>query len=280
MSVLEVNKLCKNYPSFRLDDVSFCLEEGKITGFIGRNGAGKSTTLKSILGLVHPDAGQISFFGMPFNENELEIKSRIAFAAGETDYFPHKKMRTLTEVTKRFYPLWDEETYARYMKSFGLDENKTPSELSSGMRVKYSLALALSHNAELIILDEPTSGLDPVSRDELLDILMDLSERGTTIFFSTHITSDLDKCADDIVFIRSGKIAAFGSLDEFLSRYRVARFGEEGIPQRLREKAQGIKRMRDGTQALFLASDAQGLTVRTAGLDDIMTMARDAQSEN
>jgi ABC-2 type transport system ATP-binding protein len=109
---------------------------------------------------------------------------------------------------------------------------------------------------------------------------MDLSERGTTIFFSTHITSDLDKCADDIVFIRSGKIAAFGSLDEFLSRYRVARFGEEGIPQRLREKAQGIKRMRDGTQALFLASDAQGLTVRTAGLDDIMTMARDAQSEN
>jgi len=280
MSVLAVNKLCKNYPSFRLDDVSFCLEEGKITGFIGRNGAGKSTTLKSILGLVHPDAGQISFFGMPFNENELEIKSRIAFAAGETDYFPHKKMRTLTEVTKRFYPLWDEETYARYMKSFGLDENKTPSELSSGMRVKYSLALALSHNAELIILDEPTSGLDPVSRDELLDILMDLSERGTTIFFSTHITSDLDKCADDIVFIRSGKIAAFGSLDEFLSRYRVARFGEEGIPQRLREKAQGIKRMRDGTQALFLASDAQGLTVRTAGLDDIMTMARDAQSEN
>lgn len=280
MSVLEVNKLCKNYPSFRLDDVSFCLEEGKITGFIGRNGAGKSTTLKSILGLVHPDAGQISFFGMPFNENELEIKSRIALAAGETDYFPHKKMRTLTEVTKRFYPLWDEETYARYMKSFGLDENKTPSELSSGMRVKYSLALALSHNAELIILDEPTSGLDPVSRDELLDILMDLSERGTTIFFSTHITSDLDKCADDIVFIRSGKIAAFGSLDEFLSRYRVARFGGEGIPQRLREKAQGIKRMRDGTQALFLASDAQGLTVRTAGLDDIMTMARDAQSEN
>lgn len=275
MSVLEVKGLCKNYPSFRLSDVSFSLGEGRITGFIGRNGAGKSTTLKSMLGLVHPDAGEVRFFGLPFRGHELEVKRNIAFAAGDAAYYPRKKLRTITEVTKSFYPQWDDGAYRNFIENFGLDEGKTPSQLSSGMKVKYSLALALSHHAKLVILDEPTSGLDPVSRDELLDVFMDLSAQGVTIFFSTHITSDLDKCADDIVFIRSGKIEAAGALEDLLAGYRVAQLAQGALTPELRAKARGVRRIRGGCDALFAAKDAPETGSRAATLEDIMTMTRD-----
>ena len=170
MNVLTVNNLRKEYKSFVLDNVSFSLENGKITGFIGRNGAGKSTTLKSLFGFVHADGGKVEFFGKPFESNEAEIKRRTGFLLGEVNYYSDKKIASITKVTKTFFSSWDDAAYGKYMKLFKLDENKKPSELSAGMKVKYSLALALSHGAELLILDEPTSGLDPVSRDELLDI--------------------------------------------------------------------------------------------------------------
>ena len=187
MKILSVENLCKTYPSFHLDKVSFCLDPGRITGFIGRNGAGKSTTLKSMLGLVHPDSGNISFFGKPFAGNESEIKEKIGFVAGGIDCYPKKKLKTITGVTKRFYKDWDDKAYKKYTERFALDETKTPDQLSAGMKVKYSLALALSHNASLLILDEPTSGLDPVSRDDLLDEFLALSDEGVTIFFSNDI---------------------------------------------------------------------------------------------
>ena len=215
MSVAQVRSLCKEYPSFTLSDVSFELHKGRITGFIGRNGAGKTTTIKSILNLVHPSSGEIEYFGLPLKENEAEIKQRIGYSTGAVNYYPKKKIRDIVSVTRTFYSNWDENAYREYLRLFAIDENKKPSELSDGMKVKLNLLLALSHRAELLILDEPTSGLDPFSRDELLEVFIELKNRGAAILFSTHITSDLEKCADDIVYIQNGKIAASCTADEF-----------------------------------------------------------------
>ena len=206
MNIVEVSHLEKEYPSFHLQDVSFSIKPGRITGFIGRNGAGKTTTIKSILNLVHPDRGDILFFGIPFTSREAEIKKRIGYSTGTVSWYPRKKIRDIIGIVSRFYETWDNESYRNYLRLFRLDENKTPLELSEGMKVKLNLLIALSHRAEILILDEPTSGLDPFSRDELLGIFNELKEQGVAVFFSTHITSDLEKCADDIVYISNGHI--------------------------------------------------------------------------
>ena len=233
MNIVELTDVCKTYPSFRLKEVSFSLEKGKITGFIGRNGAGKTTTIKSMLNLIHTDSGEISYFGMPLSGNEKEIKQRIGYSTGTVSWYPRKKISEIAEVTGSFYPDWDEAAYRKYMELFGIDENKKPIELSEGMKVKFNLLLALSHRAEVLILDEPTSGLDPFSRDELLELFMTLKEHGITIFFSTHITSDLERCADNIVYISGGEIIAACSKADFM--HDQGRPGEtlEGIFLRL-----------------------------------------------
>ena len=192
MATLWIDGLCKKYPAFYLDHVTFEVGEGKIMGFVGRNGAGKTTTIKSLFNYVHPDEGEVYFFGLNFRDNEAEIKSRVGYVGSDGSYYTQKRIRTITGVTKTFYPDWDEKIYQDCLRRFGLDENKKLKELSEGMKVKYQLTLALSHHAQLLVLDEPTSGLDPVSRDDLLDLFQDLVERdGVSILFSTHITSDL-----------------------------------------------------------------------------------------
>lgn len=208
MSIVEVRDLRKEYPAFTLQDVSFCIEQGRITGFIGRNGAGKTTTIKSILNLVHPDGGEINYFGLPLAGHEAEIKKRVGYSTGSVSWYPRKKIRDIVGIVSKFYETWDEEAYRRYLRLFELSEDKTPLELSEGMKVKFNLLIALSHGAEVLILDEPTSGLDPFSRDELLSVFAELKEHGVAVFFSTHITSDLEKCADDIVYISHGEIVA------------------------------------------------------------------------
>ncbi|MBR4234846.1 MAG: ABC transporter ATP-binding protein [Clostridia bacterium] len=218
MSICEVRNLCKEYPGFKLKDVSFTLEPGTITGFIGRNGAGKTTTLKSMLGHVHPSRGEVYYFGLPCAGNENLIKQRISYSTGTVNYYPKKKLKELIAVTRRFYANWDDAACAAYLKLFELDPEKAPCELSEGMKVKCNLMLALSHRAELLILDEPTSGLDPFSRDELTELFTFLKTRGAAILFSTHITSDLDKCADSIVYIRSGRLVLAAEKSEFRAR--------------------------------------------------------------
>ena len=257
MNVLEVEGLCKRYPAFALENVSFSVGAGRICGFIGRNGAGKSTTLGSLTGLVHPDAGAARFFGLDARENETAVKRRIGYVASGVNYYPNKKLRMITRVTRMFYDGWDDAAYARYMRLFNLDENKTPAQLSAGMKVKYALALALSHRAELLILDEPTSGLDPVSRDELLDVFMQLSREGKAILFSTHITSDLDKCADDIVYIRQGKILAEDTIGDFEQAWRLVQVADEAaLSARQRTALVGAKPAKHGLTALARAQDA------------------------
>ena len=220
MNVLEVRELRKTYPAFTLKDVSLDVPQGTIVGFIGRNGAGKSTTLKSILGLVHPDGGTVRAFGLDYAANEAAIRRRTGVVLGGIDFYPKKKVGVITDVTRRFYSNWDEDKYRHYLELFAIDESKRVDQLSSGMKVKYLLALALSHNAKLLILDEPTSGLDPVSRDELVELFRAIVADGQrSILFSTHITSDLEKCASHITFIKDGAIFHSSTVAEFMAAY-------------------------------------------------------------
>ncbi len=268
-SILTVQGLCKDYPAFRLQDVSFSLKPGTITGFIGRNGAGKTTTINAMLSFVRPDGGEIYFFGMKYAEHDREIKEKIGFVSAGMSYYTRKKLKMITAVTKTFYPAWDDAAYRRYMGDFGLSEEKTPSELSNGMKIKYALVLALSHGAELLILDEPTSGLDPVSREELVEVFLRLKDEGKTVFFSTHITSDLEKCADRILFLQEGKLRADDDLDAFRNAWRMAECGKE-LPEKLKEAACGCCRVRDGFTVLVRKEDAGPFETREASLEEIM----------
>lgn len=281
MKVLSVEGLSKHYPTFELKKAGFEVEEGRIMGLIGRNGAGKTTTLKCILNLVHSDAGEVRFFGMRFEEDELAIRRRIGFVSGGMDAYMKKRLDTITDVTRRFYSDWDHDAYQKYMTDFELDGRKTPKELSSGMRVKYTLALALSHHARLLILDEPTSGLDPVSRDELMDIFLSLTREGVSILFSTHITSDLEKCADDITYIRRGKIAASEKMETFVKRYRLLRYATDPS-DKIKEHLIGLKPAKSGYTALIDTEVSQRLhlTTEPADLETIMVhMEREGAHE-
>lgn len=278
-TVLELRGLCKEYPAFRLRDVGFSLSRGRIMGFIGRNGAGKTTTLKSMLNIVHPDAGEVKFFGLDFPAHEQEIKRRIAFVSGGANYYPHKKLAAITAVTRSFYENWDEAAYRRYLSLFALDESKTPRALSAGMQVKYALALALSHGAELLILDEPTSGLDPVSRDELCDVFLTLADEGVSILFSTHITEDLDKCADDVTYIRNGEIVFSLPLGELREKYRTVALSAEQA-ETYQDRLIGCKRAKEGFTALVERGELEELGGHTSDLEEIMVhLDREARDD-
>ena len=273
MKILEIKELRKKYPGFLLDNVSFDVEEGSIMGFIGRNGAGKTTTIKSVLNLVHADGGTVLFEGQDLWANETACKKQIGLVLGEFSFYKRKKLRSIAEVTKRFYPEWDEDTYQTLLRRFSLDPEKKVSELSQGMRVKFALALALSHRAKLLILDEPTSGLDPVSRDELIDIFRSIIEDGEhSILFSTHIISDLEKCADYITYIKGGRIVVSTDADSFKDAYRHVS-GEAEQLELFRDRLIGYRAHAFGFTGLMRAEDAEraeGLKVAAADMESIM----------
>ena len=274
MNVLSVQNLNKTYEAFELKNISFSLEKGYIMGFIGRNGAGKTTTLKTILQLVHGDSGSVSFLGRDFSANEIACKQKIGFMFGGIHYYPKQRLKTITDVYKRFYDEWDDTTYENYLKRFSLDPCKKVDDLSNGMKVKFALALALSHQAQLLILDEPTSGLDPVSRDEMLELFQELIEDGEkSILFSTQITSDLEKCADFITYIKDGEIVASMEKDAFLNSYRVVKGTGEQLTKELRRKLIGYKRNAFGFSGLIRSEDDHqdlGLVSSAADIESVM----------
>ncbi len=229
-NLLELNEVTKFYPSFKLDHVSFDVPNGTIVGFIGRNGAGKTTTLKGIMNLIHFDYGTVTCFEKDMKEHELDIKQDIGFSLSELNYYPNRTIAQIADVTSKFYKEFDMSKFNRLCEMFNLDKNKKLEELSSGMKVKYSLAIALSHNAKLLILDEPTSGLDPVSRNEILDIFESIVKKeDRAILFSTHITSDLDKVATHIVYIQKGKIVYKGTKKDFINEYTLIKGNKDEI---------------------------------------------------
>ncbi|MDR1674134.1 MAG: ABC transporter ATP-binding protein [Oscillospiraceae bacterium] len=219
-NLLEVRGLFKKYKTFTLKDVSFDVPKGYITGFIGPNGAGKTTSIKAILGIISAEAGTVKMFG---KEHSNVLNTGIGVVMDSPMYVDDWTVSDVEKAIAPFYGNWDSGKYAGYINQFGLDKKKKVKDLSRGMKMKLQIATALSHDAQLLILDEPTSGLDPVARDEICDILREfVSDENRSAFFSTHITSDLEKTADYIIFILEGKIVYSGSKDELIEKYARA----------------------------------------------------------
>ena len=279
---LSLEKLNKKYPTFSLKDVSFFVKPGEIMGFIGRNGAGKTTTLKCIMNLIHYESGVVRAFGSEMSQNELENKQRIGFALSELNYYPNRTIRQLLKVTKRFYKNFDENKFLEVCKIFNLNLDKKLEELSSGMKVKYSVAVALSHKAELLILDEPTSGLDPVSRDEILDIFREIVKSGDrAILFSTHITSDLDKCASNITYIHDGSIVYSGKKQDFIDSYLFV--SDKTKDKSLEKEYIACKELDNRIEGLISADkkdvfEKKGIEVKEPDLEQIMVYLERSQS--
>lgn len=276
MNLIEVQGLCKNFETFHLENVGMTLEEGFIMGFIGKNGAGKSTTLKTMLNLMKNDGGSIKLCGFSMPEEEIEIKNQVGYVFGGVDFYPENKIKVITDITKEFYKDWDNERYNELCERFEIDQNKKFKQLSAGMKVKYSLAVAMSHNARLLILDEPTSGLDPAARDDLICMLQEFIEDGKrSVLFSTHITSDLEKCADYITYIKQGKILASQDRESFKKSYILVAGKKEQLNDELNSKIIGLHTHQLGFEGMMKVEDSDiaknaGLECNEPSLDDIM----------
>lgn len=268
MTILRTQNLCKSYPAFCLHDVSFSVEQGRIMGLIGCNGAGKTTTLKLILQLIRPDSGSVLFEEQPLEDGAQALRRETGYVSGDLCYYPRKRLSQLSAVTRQFFPNWDERRYEALLRRFSLDESKRVCELSAGMKVKYQLACALSHGAKLLILDEPTSGLDPVSRDDLLELLRELCEKdGVSILFSTHITSDLDACADDVTYLQNGTVAASCALADFTAPWRKLTGPESALTGAWKDNLRGLRVHRGELEALIPAELPVPPGCRTAEAD-------------
>jgi ABC-2 type transport system ATP-binding protein len=274
MASLLVEGLNKRYPGFHLKDVSFSLDAGFIMGFIGINGAGKTTTLKSILNMTRPESGRVEILGRVFSEHELGLKQDLGVVLGDKDVYKNYRIGVITRVISRFYRNWDQPVYEDYCRRFRLDQEKRLRELSQGLATKYFLTLALSHRAKLFILDEPTSGLDPAARDDLLEIFQELVEDGeTSILYSTHITSDLEKCADFITYIHAGKIVNTDTKDDFMEGYRIVQGSRDLLTPALEAKLISHRDHSFGFSGLVKTEHAaglSGLTLEAPNLEDIM----------
>ncbi|WP_176446747.1 ABC transporter ATP-binding protein [Lentibacillus sp. CBA3610] len=219
--LLEVNGLRKAYPDFQLQDVNFILPAGTIMGFLGRNGAGKSTTMRAIMDLIKPDDGDIRILGMSMPEEEVAVKEQVGYV-GDTPLMNNAwTMERTLNFARHFYPDWDQEAVEQNLERFEIPRDKKISELSKGMKVKASLILAMAHQPKLLLLDEPTSGLDPVVRTEVLELLLDfVQDESRGVLFSSHITSDVEKIADWVTVIDDGKIFFSEDKESLLDRYR------------------------------------------------------------
>lgn len=263
--IIKVDGLNKSYGDFSLTDITFSLPEGCITGFIGINGAGKTTTLRTLLRLTQKISGNIQFFGLDMDKNEKEIKNRIGIVLDDGCFYDELSLTEMKSIISSAYTSWSEQDFKRYMDMFSLDPKQKINTLSKGMKMKYALALALSHNAELLIMDEPTSGLDPLIRSQLLEILTKYMENGGKgVFFSTHITSDLDKISDMLIMIDKGHIVFQEEKDILLDTYRIVK-GD-------------VKSLNNDTRKLFLnvSETAFGFTGVTKQISEVQRYFSDA----
>ncbi|WP_422485531.1 ABC transporter ATP-binding protein [Gudongella sp. DL1XJH-153] len=280
--MLEVRNLSKKFKEgFQLEDVSFTLEPGYIMGFIGPNGAGKTTTINLIMNLMKRDDGSVKIFGKDNIQHEKEIKDRIGFVYDEAHFYDDLTLEQMKRIIAPFYTRWDEKLYRSYIRNFELDEKMRIKKLSKGMKMKYSLALALSHDADLIIMDEPTSGLDPIFRKEILDILYDIiQDENKSIFFSTHITTDLEQIADYITFINKGKLVFSKAKDEIMDEFKIVKGDTRILTPEIRSDFIEIRETGYGFEGLTRkATGVKGMLgenslVENASLQDIMYYMR------
>ncbi len=231
--VLEVNGLKKAYKQKQvLQDVTFNVYEGCISGFIGVNGVGKTTTIKMLLGLVKPDAGDIKIFGMDLKQNQRKIKERIGIVFDNGYLYDDLTIKDMAKIISSAYKSWDQKVFQDYMDRFSLNQKEYIKNLSKGMRMKCALAYALSHHADLLIMDEPTSGLDPQVRRQILQIIQEfVEEEGKSVFFSTHITNDLERCVDDVIMLQEGRVLFQEEKDRLLESHAFVKGNKNWLDQ-------------------------------------------------
>lgn len=280
--MLELNNVNKEfYEGFKIENLSFKLEPGYIMGFIGPNGAGKSTTIKMIMNLLKLDSGDIKIFGKDHVKDEVAIKDRIGFVYDQSYFYENLTIDDMKNIIAPFYSQWNEDTYKKYLDIFKLRWDFQIKKLSKGMKTQFAIALALSHNADLIIMDEPTAGLDPVIRREVLDLLYNvIQDEKKSIFFSTHITTDLEKIADYITYIKDGKLVFSKSMEDVMESYALVKGGPEQLNDEIKKNIMGLRETNVGFEALtdnpkeirnILGAD---ILIERPTLEDIMYYTR------
>jgi len=280
-NILYVDNLCKKYKNLKLNNVSLQLPKGFIMGLIGENGAGKTTLIKLIMNLVKKDSGDIKIFDKDNVKFEREIKDRIGFVYDEVCYYDHMSLKENGNMVSMLYSKWDKDKFNYYLNKFELNKDKKLKELSKGMRMKFSLCIALSHGAEFIIMDEPTVGLDPVVRSEVLEELQSLMENENMgVLISTHITSDLERIADYITFIKDGSIVFSKPKDEIMEAYKIIKGDCNILTKEVEKHFEGISKNRFGFEGLTSQVDkvreilGDNIVVDRATIEDIMILKK------
>ncbi|CRZ33478.1 ABC-2 type transport system ATP-binding protein [Herbinix hemicellulosilytica] len=252
MNALELVNVTKRYNNFTLDNISFNVPKGAIMGFVGENGAGKTTTIKAILDLIRIDSGEIRIWGHSSKKLPMDLKAQIGVVFDGSNLHENLTANNIALIMKNIYPNWDQKVFSDYLRKFQLPNDKKFKDYSRGMKMKLSIAIALSHNSKLLILDEATSGLDPMVRDEILDIFLDfIQEEDNTILLSSHIISDIEKIADYVTFIHDGKIVFSENKDELVYKYGVIRCPKEDVKKIDRNFVVGIRENSFGAEVMI-----------------------------
>lgn len=279
-STLILKNVNKKYEksNFAIKDISFSIPEGSIVGFIGENGAGKSTTMNCILNVIRRDSGTIEIFGREMTDEDIDIRENIGVVYDSNNFPEYLTAKQLADILGRIYSKWDDFCFEQFLRRFGLPESQKIKSYSRGMSMKLAIAVALSHDSKLLILDEATSGLDPIMRDEILDVLLEfVKQENHSILLSSHITSDLEKIADYIVFIHNGEIILNKTKDELIYEYGVIRCSENDFYNILPEDI--LSSMKKDYQIDVLIKNRKliekkykNLIVDSVSLDEIMLL--------
>lgn len=275
-NVIEVKNVTKDYGDFKLENISFSVPEGSVCGFIGQNGAGKTTTIKLLLDVINTDAGEIFLFGQNIKVDSAKLREDIGVVFDEMGFHEFMTGKDINIMMKNIYKNWDEAEFFDYLKRFSLPVKKKCGAFSRGMRMKLQIAVALSHNAKLLIMDEPTSGLDPIVRNEMLQIFREyVVEDDHTILLSSHITGDLERLADEVVFINAGKIVLAGNKDEILERHGILKCRKSQLEQINKPLIVNVQSGNFGVEALVNNRTAceklyPDMVIEQASLEEIM----------
>lgn len=278
MDILKVENLSKSYGDFTLKGVEFNLPKGSIMGLVGENGAGKTTIIKLILNLIKKESGSIKVFGLDNIENEQQIKEKIGVVLDESYFHDNLRTKDITLIMENIYTNWDKSTFLYYLKKFKLPTDKIVKDFSKGMKMKLSIAVALSHDPQFLILDELTSGLDPIVRSEILDIFLDfIQDEEKSILFSTHITSDLDKIADYITFIHDGEVIFSESKDDMINNFGIIKCGKDDFNKIDKKDIVGYRKNQFSYEVLINdkqrnRSKYNNYIIDSASLEDIMLL--------
>lgn len=278
MDILKVKNLSKTYENFSLKNIDFNLPKGCIMGLVGENGAGKTTIIKLILNLIKRENGNIEIFGLDNIENEQQIKEKIGVVLDESYFHDNLNVKDINLIMSNIYSNWDKPLFLYYLKRFKLPSDKIVKDFSKGMKMKLSIAVALSHDPQFLILDEPTSGLDPIVRSEILDIFLDfIQDEEKSILFSTHITSDLDKIADYVTFIHEGEIIFSETKDDMINNFGIIKCGKEDFNKIDKEDIVGFRKSQFGYEVLINNKQQnkvkyENYIIDSVNLEDIMLL--------